>query len=133
MRFVVTHPPDPRPALIVETVATVDEATIAGLKKALFGRGCPNGLLFDANVCVILHDAYTSYDPSSFQEDGRVSTDRLLARVRGDRPLDERVFDWLRSMAASWNDTLPEENAVAAPFIMDIVPAVSGSSVRQIS
>src|SRR5580693_8036011 len=111
MRFVAKHLPDPRPTLIVETVPSVDDSAIAALKEALSGRGCANGLLFDAKECVLVHDTYTSNDSSSFQEDGRFSTDRLLSRILGGRPLDERVFDWLRSMAASWSDTLPAEDA----------------------
>jgi hypothetical protein len=47
--------------------------------------------------------------------------------------LDERVSDWLRSMAASWSDALPPERDVTGPFIMDVVPAVSGSSIRQVA
>jgi hypothetical protein len=133
MHFLVTHPPDPRPALVAETVARVDERAIADLKMALHRLGCPNGLVFDENVCVILRDTYDSMEASSLAEDGRVATDRVLARVANGRALEQRVFDWLRSMAASWNDALPMDQEAAAPFIADIVPAVSGSSIRQVA
>ncbi|MGD0679701.1 MAG: hypothetical protein ABSC94_30305 [Polyangiaceae bacterium] len=133
MRFLVTHPPDPRPALVAETVARVDERAIADLKEALHRLGCPNGLVFDENICVILRDTYASMEASSLVEDNRIATDRVLARVANGRTLEQRVSDWLRSMAASWNDALPKEQDVAAPFIMDIVPAVSGSSIRQVA
>ena len=133
MRFLVTHPPDPRPALVVETVPHVDAATIATFKEALLRLSCPNGLIFDEKDCVILRDTYSSLDVTSLAEDGRVATERLLAHVADGRALEQRVFDWLRSMAASWNDTLPTEQDVAAPFITDIVPAVSGSSIRQVA
>jgi hypothetical protein len=133
VRFLVTHPPDPRPALVVETTPRVDSEAIASLKETLQRLGCPNGLLFDEDVCAILRDTYASLGVDSLAEDGSVATDRLLARVANGRALEQRVFDWLRSMAASWNDALPAEQDVAAPFIMDIVPAVSGSSILQVA
>lgn len=133
MRFLVTHPPDPRPALVAETVGRVDDAAIARLKDTLHRLGCPNGLVFDEDVCVILRDTYASMEASSLVEDGRVPTVGVLARVAKGRTLEQRVHDWLRSMAASWNDALPSEQNVAAPFIADVVPAVSGSSIRQVA
>jgi hypothetical protein len=134
MLFLVTHPPDPRPALVVETTAQIDAAAIDQLKQRMLGWGCPNGLLFDANECVIIRDTYTSLEPASLEEDGRVATDRLLARIPAvQRSIDQRVLDWLRSMAAGWNSALPLDGDVAAPFITDIVPAVSGSHVRQVA
>jgi hypothetical protein len=133
MRFLVTHPPDPRPALVVETVSLVDEETLASFKELLLRLGCPNGLVFDQNDCVIVRDTYATLDVASLEEDARVATDRLLARVANGRGLEQRVLDWLRSMAASWNEALPIEQDVAAPFITDIVPAVSGSSIRQVA
>ena len=100
----------------------------------MVGLGCPNGLLFDANECVIIRDTYTSLEPASLEEDGRVATDPLLTRVpAAQRSLNQRVLDWLRSMAAGWNAALPMDGAIAAPFITDIVPAVSGSHVRQVA
>lgn len=132
--FLVSHPPDPRPALVVETTAAIDAAAIGRLKQRMLGLGCPNGLLFDANECVIVRDTYSSLEADSLEEDGRVSTDLLLAQVRRPgRTLDQRVLDWLRSMSASWNTALPIDGAVAAPFITDIVPAVSGSQVREVA
>src|ERR1700733_12654018 len=92
--FLVTHPPDPRPALVVETTTGIDAGVIDRLKQRMLGLGCPNGLLFDADTCVILHDTYISLDLDSLEEDGRVPTDRLLARVRAPgRTIDQRVFD----------------------------------------
>lgn len=131
MRFYVTHPPDPRPSLVVETMAHVDTAAVDRLKTALLGMRCPNGLLFDARQCFILRDTYSSRDEASFEVEGPIATDRLLARIAPGRALDARVSDWLRSMAGSWNETLPRDQEVAAPFLTDIVPAVSGSRVRQ--
>lgn len=132
--FSVNRPPDPRPALVVQTTARIDAQAIEQLKQRMLGWGCPNGLLFDQNECVILRDTYSSLDLTSLQEDGRVRTDPLLARVPdAGRTLEQRVLDWLRSMAASWNSALPLEGEVAAPFITDIVPAVSGSHVREVA
>lgn len=105
----------------------------AALKTALSRLGCPNGLIFDAEVCVILRDTFASLEASSLEEDGRIRTDRVLARVPRGLPLDQRVLDWLRAMAGSWSDELPVEQDDAAPFITDIVPAVSGSSIRQVA
>jgi len=133
MLFIVTHPPDPRPALFVETTARVEAGVIHRLKQRMLGSGCPNGLLFDESECVILHDTYRSLGEDSLEEDGRVSTDRLLSRVRArGRTIDQRVLDWLQSMSASWNTALPVDGDVAAAFITDIVPAVSGSHIDEV-
>jgi hypothetical protein len=132
--LLITHPPDPRPALVVETVARIDETAMGQLKERMLGLSCPNGLLFDGNHCAIIRDTYTSLEVASLVEDSRVATDALLARVpAAGRTVDQRVLDWLRSMAASWNSALPTEGDVAIPFITDIVPAVSGSQVRQVA
>lgn len=135
MLFLITHPPDPRPALVVQTTARIDEDAIGQLKQRMFGLGCPNGLLFDDDECLILRDTYTSLDVDSLEEESRVPTDRLLARVRSapGRTIDQRVLDWLESMAESWNSTLPLDGAVAAHFITDIVPAISGSHIREVA
>jgi hypothetical protein len=132
--LLVNHPPDPRPALVVETTARIDAGVIDRLKQRMLGLGCPNGLLFDPDECLILRDTYSSLEVDSLEEDGRVATDRLLARVRAPgRTIDQRVLDWLQSMAASWNTALPLDGDVAAPFITDIVPAVSGSYIREVA
>lgn len=135
MLFFVTHPPDPRPALVVETTPRIDDAVITGLKERMLGLGCPNGLLFDADECLILRDTYSSLEVDSLREDSRVRTDHVLARVDSshDHDLDGRVLRWLQSMAASWNTALPLDGDLIAPFITDIVPAVSGSSIREVA
>jgi hypothetical protein len=133
--FLVTHPPDPRPALLVETTVRIDEGAVEQLKQRMLGLGCPNGLLFDDDECLILRDTYSSLDVDSLEEESRVPTDRLLARVRRGPAgtIDQRVLDWLQSMAASWNSTLPLDGDVATPFITDIVPAISGSQIREVA
>jgi hypothetical protein len=100
----------------------------------MLGLGCPNALLFDERECLILHDTYSSLDVDSLKEDGRLPTDRVLAFVHTpDRALDERVLSWLELMATSWNTALPSDGDMAAPFITDIVPAVSGSNIREVA
>lgn len=132
--FSVSHPPDPRPALLVQTTTRIDAAAIDELKGRMIGWGCPNGLLFDATECVILRDAYTSLEVDSLVEEGRVRTDQLLVRLpAGGRALEQRVSEWLRGTAASWNTTLPPDGRVAAQFIADIVPAVSGAEIREVA
>lgn len=134
MLFVATHPPDPRPALVVETTTRIDEPAIDRLKQRMLGFGCPNGLLFDPNECLILRDTYSSLDADSLAEDGRIATDRLLVRVPGrGGSLEQRVLNWLQSMAASWNTALPLDGETAAPFITDVVPALSGSHLREVA
>ncbi len=134
MLLVATHPPDPRPALVIETTARIDAGAIDRLKQRMVGFGCPSGLLFDPDECLILRDTYSSLDADSLAEDGRVATDRLLARVRvRGGSLEQHVIDWLRSMAASWYTALPLENEMAAPFVTDIVPALSGSHLREVA
>jgi hypothetical protein len=116
------------------TTARIDEGAIARLKERMLGLGCPHALLFDSIECLILRDTYTSLDVDSLQEDGRLPTSRVLARVQAPgNALDQRVLRWLQSMAANWNTALPVDRDVAAPFITDIVPAVSGSSIREVA
>jgi hypothetical protein len=132
--FAVSHPPDPRPALAVLTTNQISDDAIEELKERMLGWGTPNGLLFGRDYCVILRDTYSSLDVDSLQEDGRVETALLLAEVPADaRAFEVRVFDWLQSMAASWSRALPSDGKVSAPFIADIVPAVSGSLVREVA
>ncbi|MGC4064928.1 MAG: hypothetical protein QM784_09855 [Polyangiaceae bacterium] len=134
MLFFVNHPPDPRPALVVETTTSIDAAVIDRLKQRMLGLGCPNGLLFDADQCVLLHDTYSSLEVDSLQEAGRVATNCVLARLpASSRTLDQRVLNWLQSMASSWSTALPLDGDIAAPFITDVVPAVSGSNIREVA
>jgi len=134
MLFLVTHPPDPRPALVVGTAVRIDADAMEELKQRMLGFGCSNGLLFDEDECLILRDTYRSLDVGSIEEDGRVPTDRLLARLpRKGRTIEQRVLDWLRFMAASWNAALPLDADVAASFLTDIVPAVTGSHIREVA
>jgi len=48
----------------------------------------------------------------------------------GPGSLDERVGRWLEMLSTRWDSALPLESKVAAPFITDIVPAASGSTLH---
>jgi len=127
MRFLLTHPSETRPSLVVDTCRVIDEAAIKRLRTDLHGLGCPNGLLFDAERCVILRDSYSSMDADSIVvESEQTATDAILAKV-APGVLDERVGRWLEMLSVRWDSALPQESAVAALFIADIVPAASGS------
>jgi hypothetical protein len=130
MQFVLTHPSETRPGLLVRTCAAINDGEVRQLREAMFGLGCANGLLFDRERCVILRDSFASMAPESIvQEDETPATDAVLAKAGGGS-LDARVGRWLQMMSANWNSALPIEPATAAPFIADIVPAVSGSIVN---
>ncbi len=133
MRFLLTPEGGSRPSVVVETHDRVESAAVAAFRKVLYGIGCPNGILFDQQRCVILRDSFASMNEDSIVEDsGALATDEVLARVGRAGTLDERVARWLGILSTSWDHALPEEPAVAAPFITDIVPAASGSLVHAI-
>ena len=126
MQLVVTHDPDTRPALMVETCDRITPERVAAFKQALYGRGCAHGLLFDADQALILRDTFWSLDAEALVEDGRLPTDTVLSRARGDS-LDGRVRDWLARMTTSWADALPEDADAAGALLYDIVPALIGA------
>ncbi|MEI8259420.1 MAG: hypothetical protein WCJ30_27445 [Deltaproteobacteria bacterium] len=129
MRFLLTHPSETRPSLVVDTCSAITDAAIAQMKADLHGLGRSSGLLFDERQCLILRDTYSSMDIGSIEVETRQPTDAVLARVAR-VPLDERVGRWLEMLSAGWDSALPLEPAVAAPFIADIVPAASGSMLH---
>ena len=127
MRFLLTHPSETRPSLVVDTCRAIVDETISRLRTDLNGLGCPNGLLFDVERCVILRDTYASMDADSIiVEPDQLATDAVLTKV-APGALDERVAQWLEMLSVRWDSALPQEPAVASPFIADIVPAASGS------
>lgn len=129
MRYVLHHPGETRPSLVVQTTPRADARAVASLRQAMYGTGCPNGLLFDEHDCVILRDHFVSTQPESIQEDRRVSTDAVLPKAQAGQ-LDLRVERWLTDMAGDWDHALPSEPDIASAFIPDIVSAVSGSLVQ---
>jgi hypothetical protein len=129
MRFLVTHPSETRPSLLVHTCAAVNEAEVNRMRDAMFGLGCANGLLFDREQCVLLRDTFSSRAPASILAEGApLRTDDVLANA-GSGSLDARVTRWLEMLSTNWNSALPIDGAIAAPFLADVVPAASGSTV----
>ncbi|AUX42460.1 uncharacterized protein SOCE26_038930 [Sorangium cellulosum] len=95
----------------------------------MFGLGCGNGLVLDAEQCVILHDSFRSMDPDSIeQEPATLETPRLLGANGG--PIEQRLERWLNALATNWHGAVPRE-AWSAPLLTDVVPAASGSVVRR--
>jgi hypothetical protein len=131
MRFLLTHPSETRPSLVVDTFVVIDDTAVERLRVDLHGLGCPNGLLFDPERCIILRDTYASMNADSIVvvENEHSETDAVLAKA-GPGTLDERVARWLEMLSGHWDSALPLEPGVAAPFIADIVPAASGSMLH---
>jgi hypothetical protein len=130
MRFLLTPPSETRPSLVVDTCASIDDGVVQRLRGDLHGLGCANGLLFDAQRCVIFRDTYATMGPESIAvEPESPATDAVLANV-APGTLDKRVARWLEMLSSHWDSALPLEPTVAAPFITDIVPAASGSMLH---
>lgn len=72
VRFLLTPPGGSRPTLVVDTRAQIDEAAIAQLRSDLHGLGCPNGILFDRDKCVMLRDTYADMSASSIIVDAEI-------------------------------------------------------------
>lgn len=123
-----------RPSLVVETVATIDEAAIDRLRQWMYGLGCPNGLLFDAERCLILRDTFEAMGPHSILVEDELPTASVLERVSpGPGSLEDRIDRWLAVLAANWDLAIPDEPGAAAPFLTDIVPAAAGSRIQQVA
>lgn len=129
MRFIVTQPNETRPTLVVETCERISAERLLAFRSELFGMGCAHGLLFDDHEVAVLRDGFWTMSVDSVVEESRQRTDRVLVRAAG-RTLDARVGDWLSRMSSSWGDALPEDRDAAAALLYDVVPALSGSSVR---
>ena len=98
MRYVVTHPSETRPSLIVRTCPAIRDEDIERLRDDMFGAGCSNGLLFDATRCAILRDTFESMSRDAIVvEAGEAETDKVLTNA-GAGSLDERVRRWLEMM-----------------------------------
>jgi len=132
MRFLVIPERDYRPSLIVDVVPDAsDEAVRNRFREDLYDKGTSTGILFDANTCVLFHDTFSDMSPESIAIVSAVSTTTALARVDGGR-LEERVKSWLTLLTERWHDALPAGDD-GAPFIMNVVPAASGSTVRMVT
>lgn len=135
MRYFLRHSPDPRPTLVVQTSEHVDDATVRTFRDLLYGMRCSSGLLFDPEQCRIIRDTFTSLDPESLQVETTIPTDEVLRKVERSyrrtrfRDLDHRVSLWLEVLAARWEDALPDDPALADPFITDIVLAAAEARI----
>ena len=89
---------------------------------------CSNGLVLDAEQCLILHDTFSSMVPSSIEVDpSTLETARLLDTTFA--PIEQRLERWLNALVTSWRESVPHE-AWATPLLTDVVPAAAGSLVR---
>ncbi|MGK3999970.1 hypothetical protein [Sorangium sp. So ce1024] len=128
-RYLLTPPGDTRPSLLVELCPSIDDTVLREVREAMFGLGCGNGLVLDAEQCVILHDSFASMDPGAIeQEPTTLETARLIGASGG--PIEQRLERWLNALATNWQSTLPREEW-SAPLLTDVVPAASGSIVRR--
>jgi hypothetical protein len=128
-RYFLTPPGDTRASLLVELCPKVDATVLREVREAMFGAGCANGLVLDAEQCVILRDTFQSMDADSIEEDpSRLETPRLLGTTQG--PIEQRLERWLSALVTNWHESVPHE-AWSEPLFLDIVPAASGSLVRR--
>ncbi|MEW6777517.1 MAG: hypothetical protein AB1405_14565 [Bdellovibrionota bacterium] len=132
MRFFVTHPPDTRALLIVETLPGIDSVKKSRFKELLYGRGCSHGLLIDEQQAVLFEETFDRPGPESIVEVRKFKTRDLLARVDPSSfpVLEQRVAQWLNSLAAYWPDALSDETAPG--LLSDIVPVLAGADVRAV-
>ena len=129
MRYVLRHPDDTRPSLLVQTIPAIDDAPIESFKAEMYGVRCANGIVFAPDECVILRDSFSSMDAASIHVESRLPTAKVLESIapRASEAFDARVERWLRRMSESWQSAIPADAAVASEFFQDIVPAASGS------
>ncbi len=91
MPFILTHPHESRPSLVVHICSELAEAAINGLRLHMFELGCPNGLVFDPEYCVILRDQFLSMAPESIQPEGEPFMTDVVPAAAGSRVYaDER-------------------------------------------
>jgi hypothetical protein len=135
MRFLLTPPEGSRPSLVVDTVAVVDASAIARLREDMHGLGCPNGILFDDQRCVLLRDTFTSIDASSIVQVQELATQDVLGSDAAPKTsaLERRVARWLETLSASWDRAVSSDLEIAAHLIEDIVPAASGTLIHAIA
>lgn len=128
-RYLLSPPSETRPSLLVELCPSIDETVLDEVRAAMLGLGCSNGLVLDAEQCLILHDTFTSTDPSSIEVDpSRLETARLLDTTSA--PIEQRLERWLNVLVTNWRESVPHE-AWTAPLLTDVVPAAAGSQVRR--
>ena len=127
-RYLLSPPGETRPSLLVDLCPRVDETVLNEVRSAMLSVGCSNGLVLDAEQCLILHDTFSSMDPSSIEVDpSTLETARLLDTTSA--PIEQRLERWLNTLVTNWRESVPHE-AWATPLLTDVVPAAAGSVVR---
>lgn len=136
MRYLLRHPPDPRPSLVVQTCPKTDDSILLEFRRLLYGMGCSSGLLFDPSACLVVHDSFSSLGPDSLAVTDKVPTADVLSKLQ--RPgypkppnLDRLVKLWLEMLAVGGQDALPDEDTVATALITDVLPAAVGAVVSE--
>jgi hypothetical protein len=135
IRFLLRHPPDPRPVLIIQASdQDTSTASLRDFRNFLFAQGCPNGLIFDSRNCHIFRESYTSLKAESIQEDAQVSTNEVLRKMNHPgtpKPVsvERRVERWVELLTTKWEDAIPDEPEISRHFFSDIIPAATQASV----
>jgi hypothetical protein len=129
-RFFLRHAPDPRPSLVVQTCERADGEAVRAFCDLLFGLGCSEGLLFDQNECLLVHDSFAAVAPSSLSVEARMATAIVLEKLgrfgySTRRSLDERVELWLGMLARSGAEALPNDPKAAEPFLVGVLPSAA--------
>jgi hypothetical protein len=129
-RFFLRHAPDPRPALVVQTCERADGDAVRAFCDLLFGLGCSEGLLFDQNECLLVHDSFASDAPSSLSVEARMATATVLEKLNRPgfsryRSLDERVELWLDMLARRGSEALPDDPKAAEPLLVGVLTSAA--------
>lgn len=118
-----------RPTLIVVACPKADESTQALLRRELYGRGCPNGLLFDASVCIVFCDTFELLGAEAVKVTAILKTTDVLALV-ADAPWKERVQQWIELLATSWQHAISPDVVGVRALLYDVMPAAVGADIH---
>lgn len=132
IRYTLSQGSDPKPTLVVDVCAKVDERAVQAVKKFMYEYGCASGLVFDESECVIFRDTYTDMSPASISEEKRILTSELLTQLGAQNvgSLDIRVLRWLQLLTASWLAAIPKDSKDAQELMYDVVPAAAGAQIH---
>lgn len=126
MRYFISHPPDPRPALIVDVVQHAQQS-LAKFKRDLWGYQTTYGLLIDLDECIFVGDSYTSLSVDSLEIKDRIKTQTLFnQRLTSLAELKHHVGRWLERMRNDWQGSLPLGTEV---LIEGVVPALLDADI----
>lgn len=129
MRYVVQHPNETRPSLLVEVVPEASAESLERVRSAMLAAGCANALVIDPHRVHVLRDTFRDMTAEAIVEDVDPFDTALLLGDSGE--LGQRTRRWLEAMSANWSEILPHEEW-AASLLYDIVPAVSGSLITTV-